>query len=372
MHTLQSAKIYYLSGTGNSYRVARWFEGAARAKAIESTVISIESAEPTRELVDSRRQLAVFVFPTHGFTAPWKMIRFALSLPSKKRTAAFCVATRGALKFGPIIFPGAAGTAALLIGLILLFKGYRLCGIASLDMPSNWMSLYSGFSRENAPKHIARWQKRAGKIFSRILRGKTHWVSVSNAWDLLIWGLPLLWLSALYLLIGRFFLAKLFFANHNCTGCGSCATHCPNSSIAMVGKKNPRPYWKYNCESCMRCMGYCPSQAVEAGQSWMVLLYFITSVPAGVWFFSWLTPRYPATTGLEGWFTIQLVNLIYLYLSLFLSYFIFHWLIRIRQVNALFTYTTLTHLYPRYHEPDTRLREISESDREEADNSDNH
>lgn len=360
MHSLLSAKIYYLSGTGNSYRVARWMDRAVKARAIDSAVIPIESAEPKRELVASYHQLVAFVFPTHGFTAPWKMIRFALGMPAGNGAAAFCIATRGALKFGSFTFPGAAGTAALVIGLILLCKGFHLRGITGIDMPSNWMSLYSGFSRENAPKHIARWKDRAGKIFERILTGQTHWISWSNAWDLLLWGLPLLWLSALYLLIGRFFLAKLFFANHNCTGCGTCVSNCPTNAVTMVGRKNHRPYWRYNCESCMRCMGYCPSKAIEAGQSWLVILYFVTSVPAGAYFFSWLTTRYPGIAGLENGFTIQLVNLLYLYTSLFLSYFIFHWLIRIRQVNALFTYTTFTHLYPRYHEPDTRLQDISD------------
>ncbi len=354
-----SAKIYYLSGTGNSYRVARWMDEAVKARSIDSAVIPVESARPERELVASRHQLVLFVFPTHGFTAPWKMIRFALGVPAGNGAAAFCTATRGALKFGPVTVPGAAGTAALIIGLILLCKEYRLRGITGIDMPSNWMSLYSGFSRENSPAYIARRKGRADRIFESILAGHTHWVSWSNAWDLLLWGLPLLWLSALYLLVGRFFLAKLFFANNNCTSCGQCANHCPTDAITMVGKRNPRPYWKYNCESCMRCMGYCPSKAVEAGQSWGLILYLVTSVPAGVWFFSWLTARYPGTSGLESWISIQLVNLLYLYPSLFLSYFIFHWLIRIRPVNALFTYTTLTHLYPRYHEPETRLKDIS-------------
>jgi ferredoxin len=360
MHSPISVKIYYLSGTGNSYRVARWIDGAAKARALDSTVIPIESADPQRELVASHHQLAAFVFPTHGFTAPWKMITFALGMPAGNGAAAFCTATRGAMKFGSLVIPGAAGTAALIIGLILLCKGYRLLGITGIDMPSNWMSLYSGFSRENAPPHIARWRSRANNIFQRVLAGQNHWFSWSNAWDLLIWGLPLLWFSVLYLIIGRFFLARLFFANHNCTACGQCAKHCPTGAVTMVGRRRPRPYWSYNCESCMRCMGYCPSKAIEAGHSWLVLLYFITSVPAGVWFFTWLTARYPGTTSLEGWLSIQLVNLLYLYASLSLSYFIFHRLLRIRLVNALFTYTTLTHVYPRYHEPETELKEISD------------
>jgi len=358
MQALLSVKVYCLSGTGNSLRVARRLEAEARARGIESSVIAVESAEPERELVASPRQLAALVFPTHGFTAPWRMIRFAIGLPRGNGTAAFPAATRGALKFGPVVIPGAAGTAALLIGLIMRFKGYRLLGFTGLDMPSNWMSLYSGFSRENAPRYLARWESRAGRIFGRILEGRTHWASLSNVWDVLLWGLPLVWLSALYLLIGRFYLAKLFFASNDCTGCGTCAANCPNGSVTMVGRKKPRPYWRYNCESCMRCMGYCPAKAVEAGQSWLVLLWFITTIPAGAWFFSWLVARYPGTAALEGWVTINLLNLLYLYPSLFLSYAVFHWLLRIRQVNALFTYTTFTHLYPRYHEPETRPEDL--------------
>jgi NAD-dependent dihydropyrimidine dehydrogenase PreA subunit len=358
MHALLSVKVYCLSGTGNSLRVARRLDAEAHARGIESSVIAVESADPDRELVPSPRQLVALVFPTHGFTAPWKMIRFALGLPPGNGAAAFAMATRGALKIGRVVIPGAAGTAALLIGLILRCKDYRLRGVTGLDMPSNWMSLYSGFSLNNAPPYIARWESRAGRIFGRILEGRTHWATLSNAWDVLLWGLPLLWLSLLYLLVGRFFLAKLFFANNDCIGCGSCADNCPNNAIAMKGRKNPRPYWRYNCESCMRCMGYCPTLAVEAGQSWLVLLYFITSVPAGTWFLSWLTERFPGTAGLDGWFTVNLLNLLYLYASLFLSYALFHRLLRIWQVNALFTYTTFTRLYPRYHEPGTRLKDL--------------
>lgn len=43
---------------------------------------------------------------------------------------------------------------------------------------------------------------------------------------------------------------------------------------------------------------------------------------------------------------------------LFLSYYIFYWLMKIKPINALFTYTTFTHIYPRYHEPDTKLKDL--------------
>ena len=31
---------------------------------------------------------------------------------------------------------------------------------------------------------------------------------------------------------------------------------------------------------------------------------------------------------------------------------------KIKPINTLFTYTTFTHIYPRYHEPDTSLKEF--------------
>lgn len=368
MHSLLNVTVYCLSGTGNSLRVARWFEETARETGIDATVVPLESARPERELVDSHHQLAAFVYPTHGFTAPWRMIKFALSLPRYTRVQAFCAATRGALKFGRFTVPGAAGTAALLIGLILRLKGFRLRGITGIDMPSNWMSLYSGFSTENAPPYIVNRRARARRIFRRVLAGRPHWASWSNAWDLLVWGIPLAWLSALYLLVGRYFLAKLFFATSDCTGCGQCAEHCPDSAITMKGRRHPRrPYWKHNCESCMRCMAWCPSQAVEAGHSWAVVLWLIITLPGGAWALSRLAAHIPFPIGLENRFTILLADVAYLYASLFLSYTVFHRLLRIRLVNELFARTTLTRLYPRYHEPQTTLEEITVRQKEPLD-----
>jgi len=145
----EKTAIYYMSGSGNTYRVANWMDETAKENGIKPCLASIESAKPENEIEASDRQLVAMFLPTHGFTSPWQMIKFALRMPRKKGADAFCVATRGATKIGSGTIPGAAGTAALLIGLILFLKGYRLRGITGIDMPSNWMSLYSGFSTEN-------------------------------------------------------------------------------------------------------------------------------------------------------------------------------------------------------------------------------
>jgi len=244
MITYKNVTIYYLSGTGNTFRVATWFHNFVTARGIGSILRPIELSNPDKEVHETEHQLISLFLPTHGFTAPWEMIKFSLKIPRKKGAHAFCAATRGATKFGSRSFPGMAGTAALLIGIILFFKGYHLKGITGIDMPSNWMSLYSGFSTENSGEKIKQGKQKANGIFHHILEGRSNWFTWSNCWDLLIWGLPLIWLSIGYLLIARFFLAKLFFANNKCTGCGTCVKICPTNAVKMVGKQKPRPYWK--------------------------------------------------------------------------------------------------------------------------------
>ena len=49
----------------------------------------------------------------------------------------------------------------------------------------------------------------------------------------------------------------------------------------------------------------------------------------------------------------------FLSLDVGMSIWLFHLLTRISLVNKLFTYTTFTRIFRRYHEPDTRLKHIA-------------
>lgn len=106
-------------------------------------------------------------------------------------------------------------------------------------------------------------------------------------------------------------------------------------------------------------MGYCPTEAVEAGHSWGVLLYYASYIPS-TWMamkgFSLFLPGVnPAVGG--GWLMFGFVFLI---TPVFIipPYWVFSLLIRIPFFHYLFTYTTLTHIYRRYHEPETKLKEL--------------
>jgi ferredoxin len=262
------------------------------------------------------------------------------------------------MKVGPVFTPGLGGTATFLIALIMALKGYKIRGVMGLDMPSNWIALHPGFHPESAKAIIGRAQTKVNRLMECVLSGGRALVSVGNIVDLLL-GLLLMPVSFMFMILGRFFLAKLFFANNRCNGCGICAQNCPVGAVVMRGDKKPRPYWRYNCESCMRCMGYCPEKAIEAGHSWAVILVYLTMIPVSVSIVRWMSDIFPTVTLFEQAWVGDLIQFVYIYPSLFLSYYIFSRLIRIPAVNALFTYTTFTHVYRRYHEPDTELKDFS-------------
>jgi len=223
-------------------------------------------------------------------------------------------------------------------------------------MPLNWMSLFPGLH----PRHVEVIRSRArgqvSEFMEPILSGSRcfRWGSFAH----LLFGLLLLPISVMYLLFGRFFLSKLFFANFRCSGCGLCVENCPNGALRMWGNDPGRPYWTYSCESCMRCMGYCPEQAVEAGHSVGVILYYVTAVPMSAYALNLLDDSIPWLANLRGTGAEWVLQYPYFLFSMFLAYWILTHLIRIPLINRAFTYTTLTHLYRRYHEPDTALRDI--------------
>ncbi len=347
----QDATIYFMTGTGNSYRAATWLAEAARERGVAVHLVPIASAWPEREVQAGAGHLVGLFLPTHGFTAPWAMIRFALRLPRRPGTHALVMPSRAGVKLGPLFLPGLEGTAGYLLALILVLKGYAIRGVQGLDLPSNWTALHPGFSALSAQAISERTRPKALKTMEAVLASERRLGGIIE----LTLGLALAPVSLAYLLLGRFWLAKLFFASERCNGCGLCAAHCPNGGIRMW---RSRPYWRYACESCMRCMAFCPQGAVEAGHSYAVIVYYIASIPVAVYLLDGLARLWPPLARLNAGWLAFLLSYPYKLLAVYLTYLLFTLLIRVPAINRLFTLTTLTHYYRRYHEPGTKLGDL--------------
>ncbi len=174
MSKYQQALIYFMSGTGNTYRAATWAGEEFNNQNTKMQIIPFDRANPTTEIIQGEKSLLGLFLPTHGFTAPWVMIRFALSLPAGEGTHAFISVTRGGTKFGNIYMPGFEGTAAYLLALILKIKGYKIRGVIGLDMPLNWTALVPGFSNKTAEKMNTRMKPKITAFINTILNGEKN------------------------------------------------------------------------------------------------------------------------------------------------------------------------------------------------------
>lgn len=361
MNNYTSLVIHVFSGTGNSLRAVGWLAelfGRDTIHVVRIGKAGVPKPAPTPGSITG------IVFPTHGFTAPWAVLRHAIRLPRGKSGAAFVIATRAGSWPG-FLLPGLSGSAMFIVALILLCKGYRIKGLRGLDMPSNWMFLHWGISRKYAEKIIAQGKHDVEQFAQKIFGGRRHLFSFNNLFEL-VFGIALVPISAGYLLIGRFGLAKLFYANWKCNSCGQCAHDCPVGAIIMKGRSVKKPYWTFACESCMHCMGYCPEKAVEASHPVAIILYFICTFSLAGVLGTWLINTNPGAVPLgrllsNRWIQM-LLNYAYLLISFFLVYVLFYYLVRIRIVNRIFSYLTLTHYYRRYHEPDITRKDYTNKD----------
>jgi ferredoxin len=356
----EQAILYFLSGTGNSYRVAAWLHERFLGSGTESRLMPIDAADPASEIEASLGTVMVLAFPTHGLMPPWSMIKFIMRLPRKKGVSLFCMPTRGCFHIGPVPIPGGAGLASFIPHLILLFKGYRPRGSLSLDMPLNIISVHPPLTAGGVERILGRARPKVDRAADRLLAGRTLWLSRNNLWELLWAIVPLVYLPfypLAYLMMGKFFMGKLMFAGSTCTGCALCARSCPSGAIDMTGSP-ARPFWSYRCEACLRCLNICPHRSVEAGVVWGAILIGISAVPVERYILNMVAPAgtLPGFTG--DYLFQQILNIIFFFPAVVIAYRVFSAALRLRAINAFFSATSLSHYYGRYHEPSTRLGDL--------------
>ncbi|MBI2388479.1 MAG: hypothetical protein HYV09_02580 [Deltaproteobacteria bacterium] len=356
------AELHVMSGTGNSLRAARWAEAGLSEAGVPTHVRLIDGAAPIVEPDGGKRALVGIFMPTHGFTAPWLAIKFVARMPRRAGADALCVATRASMKLGPFATPGMSGTATLVVATILALKGYRIRGLLGLDMPSNWLQVHPGFAPQSVSFVLDKARPRVEWLVSRVLGGRVAIPFWGFLYDV-VSGVPLLPISFLYLIYGRLFFGKMFFASDRCDGCGLCEIGCPVSGVKVIGKSRPRPYWNYHCESCNRCVAFCPRKAIEIGHGWATFLTVLGVVPL-VPFFVATAPiwtRWLELLGSRWLFVVAYVA--FSYVSLLALYPVYYLLLKLRPLNLVTTFTAVTRFWRRHKDPGTKISDLVPADR---------
>ncbi|MBN2265440.1 MAG: 4Fe-4S dicluster domain-containing protein [Candidatus Aminicenantes bacterium] len=363
MRSFRQATVYFASGTGNSYLVGAWFRDAAEARGIPAVLTPVARADPRRDIAAAPDELVVLAFPTHGGLPPWSVIKFLLRMPRRKGAGFLCLPTRGSFFVGPLLVPGAAILASFLPPFILAFKGYRPLGAVSFDMPANITAVHPPLTSRHAGRVVARARAKFDRSMDRFFGKGRVWLTRNNAYEA-IWSLAVLrfipLFPLLYLVLGRFFMGKVMFANDRCTGCGICAAACPAGALVMVGRNVPRPYWRYNCEHCLRCLNYCPHQAIGASLPWAAFLWWLGSAAAlAAAVFSHLTALVPGLEAWRGYWTVELVNSLVYYPVFIAAYALFHVLNRIKFLNVVLSRTSPSFFLGQYRAPGTALPQLT-------------
>lgn len=329
--------VAWFSGTGNSLTVARWIARTANEAGLEVEWLSMERGEIPRSESNPGRALLCFCFPTHGFCAPWLVLRYLWRFPRMPNADVFFANTRAGVRLPCLFVPGVSGIALWWPVVLFALRGFGIAGSLPVDLPHSWISFFPPNPRWGVQRLVARSERIVERAASRLLQGRrSHRWSV---WLTLPLDLALLPITLLYLLVGRFGLAKTLFTSLDCTDCGLCIESCPVQAIARV---DGRPYWKLTCESCMRCMNLCPRRSIQSWVTRMALLF---------WPLLWLGTRlWPV--GAKIW-------LLLLTPVLFLAYRLLHRAWGHRAINAAFTYTSLTRLWKRYLAPGVKARDLS-------------
>jgi ferredoxin len=239
------SKVYFASGTGNSYVVASWFRAACESRGIPAVLEPVTRADPTWDIAPSSGTLVALAFPTHGGLPPWSVIKFLLRIPRRRGTAFICLPTRGSFFVGPVLVPGAAVLASFLPPLLLLLKGFRPVGAASFDMPVNITSVHPAVTSRHADRIVSRARSKFERLIAGFFRSGSLWLTLNNlyeaAWSsAILFFIPLF--PVLYLVLGRFFMGKTMFANVRCTGCGICSASCPAGALVLRGEGPPAEF----------------------------------------------------------------------------------------------------------------------------------
>jgi len=330
-------QIYYFSGTGNAEFAANNIAEFSKKKGVNAEVINITEDDLCLSELD-KDTLIGFCYPTHGFNAPPVILRFLTRFPGG-RSDVFLLNTRAGMKLFKLQTPGLGGLALWLPALILKLKGYKIRGFRPLDMPSNWISLHPGLIKSAVDFIVKKCKNTLTKFSTRILQRKR--VLSGLVWiplDILVSPI-----AVGYYFFGRFALAKTFFASYKCNNCGLCIRECPVKAIEM---KSGRPYWSFRCESCMRCMNTCPQRAIETAHGFTAILWwFIFSlIPYAL--IAFLVTHKIITKSFSHLYpgpVYYIIMIVAGFALLFSGYGILHQLLRIKLINKIITFTSLTH-----------------------------
>lgn len=248
--------LYYFTGTGNSFIVARDIARQLRGETVPiASVVDSETITPKADVVG-------IVFPVYYGNIPMIVERFTRRLTGIEDAYVFAVGTYG----------GGLGESMKTLTGVLTRNGGTLSARYGVHMPQN------AFNKpwEKHARLYKRWKTKVEKItrgVSSQRKGFFVGLSIGHVLTYPIYmGLKPFYKRSFAKLVQSTpdqpieelirFMDTTFAVNESCNGCGICVKICPVNNITL---ENGKPVWHNQCENCIACYNWCPRRAIESG-----------------------------------------------------------------------------------------------------------
>jgi flavodoxin/Pyruvate/2-oxoacid:ferredoxin oxidoreductase delta subunit len=247
---MRDTEIYYFSGTGNSFAVAR--DLAARLDGKLTPIISLIKEDS----IDTDAEVIGFVFPLYDFKAPEIVNNFVKKIKNLDSKYVFAVSTYGFMRL----------KAMKKFGKTIQSQGGKLAAGFAIQMPHNGIA-WETATAEKQKEMFDNWKTKLETIKDYVTEREEGKIETSNMFvnffltGLFIKATPKL-LSLLKQVILKGWNSLEFISDEKCDGCGVCAKVCLMNNISIV---NDKPSWADNCLICFACLQWCPKEAIQLG-----------------------------------------------------------------------------------------------------------
>jgi ferredoxin len=234
-------KIFYFSGTGNTLKLAK--DLATELDNVELIKISYEM-----DFEQTDCDTVGIAYPVYCFGTPNIVSNFIEKVNFKSDAYIFGIASYG----------GLLTSSGKILKKKLSQRGYSLSAGFAVKMPGNATTVYDVPKLEKREKLYAIEQEKIKNI-AAIIKNKEQYKIETTLGLLgkLMSGMNKKMMSGINQV------AKSFFVDENCNGCGICKEVCPVKNVEM---KESKPEWSDKCESCLACFHWCPQASIQGNQ----------------------------------------------------------------------------------------------------------
>lgn len=231
------ARIFYFSGTGNSYITAR---DIAKELGAELTPIM----KVLDDDVEYEDKIVGIVAPVYCGELPRIVNKFIERVKLRKEAYIFTVATCA----------GGKGKAIERSLEILEGRGYKMSYGAAVLLPSNY--IIGGSNEQKKDRFFKEYGARLKEIVADIRKEEVNSKEFTKPANKML--IKLAWKLNDYVLRVRYKKVD----EKKCIDCGMCVKVCPTDNIKKIDGKYE---FGKRCEDCAACIQWCPKQAITFG-----------------------------------------------------------------------------------------------------------